>query len=80
MRREQKRNAMGGEYECDVRSPVLLPNTSHARAIAQRLAVRKALVVAFKRDGDPKTGEWEEARLIEAYGDIPDEVREMDRI
>ena len=60
--------------------PIQAINTSHARAIAQRLAVRKALVVAFKRDGDPKTGEYEEAKLIEAYGDIPEEVREMDRI
>jgi len=61
-------------------SPIQAQNTNHARAVAQRLAVRKALVVAFMREGDPKTGEYEEAKLIEAYGDIPEEVREMNRV
>ena len=61
-------------------SPIQANNTGHARAVAQRLAVRKALVVAFQREGDPKTGEWEDAKLIEAFGAIPDEVREMDRV
>jgi hypothetical protein len=61
-------------------APVQAQNTNHARSIAQRLAVRKALVVAFTRNGDPKTGEWEDPKLIDAFGDVPDEVREMDRI
>lgn len=61
-------------------SPIQAQNTNHARAVAQRLAVRKALVVAFMREGDPRTGEYEDAKLIEAYGDIPEEVREMDRV
>lgn len=61
-------------------SPIQAQNTSHARSMAQRLAVRKALVVAFMREGDPKTGEWDDAKLIDAFGAIPDEVREMDRI
>lgn len=62
-------------------SPIQARSTDHARAVAKRLAVRKALVVAFKREGDPKTGEWEDARLIDAFGtDIPDEILEMDRI
>jgi hypothetical protein len=61
-------------------SPIQAQNTNHARSLAQRLAVRKALVVAFQRDGDPNTGEWEEAKLIDAFGAVPDEVREMERI
>lgn len=61
-------------------SPIQAQSTGHARSIAQRLAVRKALVVAFQREGNPKTGEWEDAKLIEAFGDVPDEVREMDRV
>lgn len=61
-------------------SPFQAQNTNHARAMAQRLAVRKALVVAFMREGDPKTGEWDDAKLIDAFGDVPDEVREMDRV
>lgn len=67
-----------GQLQAD--SPIQAQNTSHARAMAQRLAVRKALVVAFMREGDPKTGEWNDAKLIDAFGEIPDEVREMDRV
>ena len=62
-------------------SPVQARNTDHARAVAQRLAVKKALVVAFRREGDPKTGEWDDAKLIDAFGNaIPDEILEMDRV
>lgn len=60
-------------------SPVQARNTAHARAVAQRLAVRKALVVAFMREGDPVTGEWEDAKLIDAFGAVPEEVAEMPR-
>lgn len=61
-------------------SPIQANSTSHARSLAQRLAIRKALVVAFQREGDPKTGEWEDAKLIDAFGAVPDEVREMERV
>ncbi|TPN26657.1 hypothetical protein FKO01_25305 [Mesorhizobium sp. B2-3-3] len=47
-------------------SPIQANSTVHARAVAKRLALRKALVVAFQREGDPKTGEWENAKLIDA--------------
>jgi hypothetical protein len=60
-------------------SPVQAQNRAHARRMAERLAARKALVVAFMREGDPVLGEWEEAKLIEAFGLIPDEVLEMPR-
>ena len=61
-------------------SPVQAQNTSHARRIAERLAVRKTLVVAFMREGNPKTGEYEDAKLIAAFGDVPDEIREMEKV
>ena len=61
-------------------SPIQARNTIHARALAQKLAARKALVVAFQRDGDPKTGDWEDAKLIDAFGAVPDELQEMERI
>ncbi|MGY3330086.1 hypothetical protein ACVILI_003103 [Mesorhizobium sp. USDA 4775] len=67
-----------GQLQAD--SPIQANSTGHARSLAQRLAVRKALVVAFQREGDPKTGEWEDAKLIEAFGAVPDEVKEMDRV
>lgn len=67
-----------GQLQAD--SPIQANSTAHARAVAQRLAVRKALVVAFQHEGDPKTGEWEDAKLIDAFGAVPDEVREMERV
>lgn len=61
-------------------SPLQAQNTNHARRMAQRLAASKALVVAFMREGNPKTGEYEDAKLIEAFGDVPEEVRDMERV
>lgn len=58
--------------------PIQAQNTSHARRMAERLAEQKDLVIAFMREGDAKTGEFDEAKLIAALGDIiPDEVRDM---
>ncbi|TIM24740.1 MAG: hypothetical protein E5Y74_00655 [Mesorhizobium sp.] len=57
--------------------PVQAQNTNHARRMAERLSQSKALVVAFTREGDASTGEFGEAMLITALGDVPDEVREM---
>lgn len=60
--------------------PIQAQNTAHARRMAERLADRKALVIAFMREGDPKTGEFEEPVLITALGDVPDEVMEMPKL
>lgn len=60
--------------------PIQAQNTAHARRVAQRLAGQKALVIAFMREGDPKTGEFEEPVLIAALGDVPDEVMEMPKL
>lgn len=57
--------------------PVQAQNTAHARRMAQRLAGQKACVIAFMREGDPLTGEFDEAKLIAAHGDVPEEVRDM---
>lgn len=58
--------------------PIQAQNTNHARRMAERLAGQKDLVIAFMREGDAKTGEFDEAKLIAAIGEIiPDEVREM---
>ena len=60
-------------------SPIQAQNTNHARRMAERLSQRKALVVAFMREGNPTTGDWEDAKLIEAFGAVPEEVNEMPR-
>lgn len=59
--------------------PVQAQNTAHARRMAERLAAQKALVVAFMREGNPITGDFDDAKLIAAHGDVPEEVMEMPR-
>lgn len=72
------RHGKRGNLSAD--SPAQAQNVNHARRMPERLAQHKPLVVAFMREGDPKTGEYEEARLIAAFGDVPEEVAEMPRI
>lgn len=61
-------------------SPMQAQSTSHAMRMAERMAESKALVIAFQQVGDPQTGEYEEAKLIAAFGQVPDEVLEMERV
>lgn len=60
--------------------PVQATNTGHARRMAEQLSLQKAAVIAFMREGDPKTGEFEDAKLITALGDVPDEIYEMENV
>jgi hypothetical protein len=60
-------------------SPVEARDSAHARRMAERLAVRKALVVAFMQEGDPKTGDYDDAKLIAAFGAVPEEIQAMPR-
>lgn len=67
----------GGRGALRADAPVQAQSLGHARRLAERLAVQKALVVAIARRGDPATGDYDEAGLIVAFGDVPDEIREM---
>ena len=41
----------------------------------------KAMVIAFARDGDPKTGDYSDPNLIFAHGkDLPEELADMDSV
>ena len=40
---------------------------------ARRMATRSAGAVAFSRTGDPATGDFEEAVVIERFGEVPSE-------
>ena len=42
---------------------------AHAVSTARRLAVNGAGAVAFSRTGDPSTGEFSDAVVIEAFGE-----------
>lgn len=52
--------------------PVEAQSSGHAIRLAERLAASAAGVVAFSRKGDPSTGEYFEAEIILAHGDVPD--------
>ncbi|MFA6966130.1 hypothetical protein [Bosea sp. (in: a-proteobacteria)] len=47
-----------------------------ARAFA-RLKESKAGVVFFSRTGDPATGDWDDAVIIDQYGEVPDVFGDM---
>ncbi|MDI6026751.1 hypothetical protein QBK99_11170 [Corticibacterium sp. UT-5YL-CI-8] len=74
----QSFQAKKGKLQPD--SPQQAQNTNHARRMAERLSAHKALVVAFMREGNEKTGDFEDARLIAAYGDVPEEIMDMPRV
>jgi hypothetical protein len=61
-------------------TPMEARDIVHAKQLAERLAGRKPLVVAFVREGDAITGDFEDPKLIAAYGDLPDEMNEMQRV
>ena len=42
--------------------------------MAARLAAEgRAGVVAFSRTGDPNTGDWQDAVILQRYGELPDD-------
>lgn len=61
-------------------TPVEARDVVHAKQLAERLASRKPLVVAFVREGDAITGDFEDPKLIAAFGELPEEMNEMQRV
>ena len=54
-----------------------VPSEEQAARLAERLASHKAGVIAFSRTGDPGTGEYEDAVIIAAFGEMPLELRDQ---
>lgn len=54
--------------------PIPAQSAAHARRLAERLRERHDGVVAFSRTGDPVLGEWDEAVILAAWGNLPVEV------
>lgn len=52
--------------------------TKRVAYIARRLAKVKSGVVAFLKEGDPDTGEFNNAAVLYADGVFPEEVKELD--
>jgi hypothetical protein len=62
-------------------SPVQAPSLMQAKRMAERLALQKPMVIAFARDGNPKTGDYGDPKLIYAHGDdLPEEISDMETI
>jgi hypothetical protein len=57
--------------------PVQALDESHALRLADRLSGSKAGVVAFSRTGDPAIGEYEDAKILAAYGEVPAVERDI---
>lgn len=57
--------------------PVQAQSSDHAKRIAERLSSKKAGVVAFSREGDPTTGDWEDSVVLFSRGSLPPEAEEM---
>ena len=61
--------------------PVQAQSIMQARRMAERLALRKPMVVATVTDADPEAGEFGEPRLIFAHGDhLPEEIADMEKV
>lgn len=57
--------------------PIQCQSAEQAARTAARLAPERAAVVAFSRTGDPETGDFEDAVVIAAYGEPPEDADEM---
>lgn len=70
-----------GRRGMQAESPIQCISEAQARRVAQRLAVRKAMVLAIKQERDMDSGEYLDPKLIEAHGDdLPDEIADMQRV
>jgi hypothetical protein len=54
--------------------PVAVSDLRHAQRLAERLSSSKVGVLAFSRTGDPATGEYQDAVVIVAFGQVPVEL------
>ncbi|MBN9028895.1 MAG: hypothetical protein BGO05_10080 [Rhizobiales bacterium 63-7] len=62
-------------------TPIQAQSVDQARRLAQRLAAKKEMVIAFMRDGNPKTGDYGDPKLIFAYGkELPEELADMEKV
>lgn len=62
-------------------APIQAQSLLQAKSMAERLSLRKPMVLAFTRDGNPKTGDYGDPKLIFAHGDnLPEEINDMERV
>jgi hypothetical protein len=67
----------GARGAISAEDPLQARDYDHAMALFERYRPIRAGVVAFRRTGDPGTGDWEDAVIIARHGLLPDEVDGM---
>jgi hypothetical protein len=67
----------GGRGKISADDPIPARDHEHAMRLLERYAACRAGVVAFRRTGNPATGDWEDAVIIGRAGILPAEVDAM---
>lgn len=67
----------GSRGKISAEEPVPARDHDHAVRMFERFKPTRAGVVAFRRTGDPATGEWEDAVIIARHGIVSTEVDAM---
>ena len=67
----------GAHGKISADDPIAARDDDHARALFERYKPIRAGVLAFRRTGDPATGDWEDAVIIARHGLLPAEVDAM---
>ncbi|MDP2359066.1 MAG: hypothetical protein Q8M31_23815 [Beijerinckiaceae bacterium] len=65
---------LSDEGELVPREAVECQSANSARMAAVRLSKTHAGAIAFSRSGDPSVGDFEPAKIIDRFGDTPNEV------
>jgi hypothetical protein len=64
----------GAHGKISADDPIEARDQDHAMALVARYKPIRAGVIAFRRTGDPTTGEWEDAVIIARHGLVGPEV------
>jgi len=70
----QAYKAVNGRGKISADEPIPARDHDHAMRMVERFRQTRAGVVAFRRTGDPTTGDWEDAVIIARHGTLPAEV------
>lgn len=70
----QAYKAVKGRGKISADEPIPARDQDHALRMVERFRETRAGVVAFRRTGDPTTGDWEDAVIIARHGILPAEV------
>ena len=68
----------GAKGKITADTPIEARDDDHARRLVERYKSIRAGVVAFRRTGDPKTGDWEDAVVIARHGQVSAEVDQLE--